>query len=471
MLKLIQFLLFGFLGFSFAAGAPPLTDVGAGAADAGSGDPGDGADGAGDLDLGDPDPAGDPAPSAEADDDIFSDPKPEPVAQPQQPTEEQDVANYAGMVSGKIRAMVKAAPELGQVFQKYPQLKNEIEARFRREAAFRDAFPTVAEANQMREHFPNGLADVQALQSDVQQLEALDKDFYSRDAEGHYSGHPKILSNMFTDDREAAVSFVKSIPKEWARQDPDSYNEVMGRIVGSTLQQGGIPEFVSDLITAAKEAKQDGLAASLGKLLNWANGYTKDKPAPSQDEQRLQTERQNFKRETSQRDKEEGSRFHQNFLGESRKLQLGVINNHPAMKRLEKVTTISAEKREQIASKVRVKMEQFLAKSPSFMRKLKPAHASRNLNETINLQKAAWSQPWLLNKMIRDVLRVETPAMVQNNRDTAARRSGQPVRPARPANNAAPGKKGPYQENGRWYRENGQPFSGAEILSGKHLSQ
>jgi hypothetical protein len=447
--------------FLFAAGAPALTEVGGG--DGGAVDGGDLAGGATTDETDVSDTAGTSAGSAEG----------ERAAEEthQQPErEEPEASEFKGAVSARLRTLAKQAPELSQVFQKYPKIQEQIEATFRREAALREVFPTVAEARQMREHFPNGLADVEALHGEVAELEKLDKDFYTRDADGNYSGHTQLLSNMFQDDRQAAVSLFKTLPKEWARLDPDSYNEVMSGIVGATLAHNGIPAFLDDLLAGA--ADNPALEAGLKKLARWTQGYLAEKPRPTAEQEQLQRERANFNREKSERSKEEGQRFNSSFVAESRKLQLETINGHPAMKKLAQAQGVSAEKRTRIANDIRLRMEKLLSQSPSFMRKLKPAYESRNLSETIKLQKAAWAQPWLLNKMIREVLRVETPALVEQNRESVRRRAGAPAGkpPVRTSGNAAP--TGPIKIGGRWYRDGGKgaPFTTAEVLAGKHLS-
>ena len=115
-------------------------------------------------------------------------------------------------------------------------------------------------------------------------------------------------------------------------------------------------------------------------------------------------------------------------------------------------------------------MEKLLAKSPSFMRKLRPAYEGRNLQETMTLQKAAWAQPWLLNKMVREVLRVETPAMVESNREAVRRRAGAPAArvPAKAGDTRDTRPSKPYRQGGQWYKPDGSRFSTAEIMLGKH---
>ena len=395
-----------------------------------------------------------------------------PERQPEQTQEkeEPELSEFRGMVSNRLRRMVKDNPQLAQAFKANPKLQGEIEARFRREAAHREIFPTVAEARTMRERFPNGLADVQALEEDVHEVEEIDNAFDTRDVEGNYPGHRDVINRFFERDRDAAIALLKASPREWARLDPDSYNEVMGKIVGATFQQRQIPQYVARMAQNAKAAGQDSLAADLTELQQWMEGYSAG-PKPLTEEQRsLARDREKFQRETTERSQADAQRFEQNFSAEASKIQTDLIKAHPAIKRLESVASISEEKRNKIIQDIQEATVKLLKNSPSFMRKLRPAYQSRNLEESKNIIRAGWSQPWLLNRMVRTVLARETPQMVNQNRDAAARRASA-ARPATPVNTgvrrtSAP--KGPHQVGGIWYKGDGTKFTMAEILQGKH---
>jgi hypothetical protein len=467
---LIAKLLFGGTLF-LAAAAPPLGgDIGI--ADGGDSGTGEGASnegaGAGELDYGADEGAADDLAAGDGEQAGEGERREER----QQSTEEPEVQEFKGSVSARLRNLAKQAPELSQVFQKYPKVQEQIEATFRREAALREVFPTVAEARQMREHFPNGLQDVQQLHSDVQEVEALDRDFYSRDQEGNFPGHQKIIDNMFSDDREAAVSLFRTLPKEWARLDRDSYNEVMGQIVGATISW--VPDYLSEMIEDAKAAKQDGIVSGLTKLLNWTSKFNAEKPRPTPEAERLQRDRQAFSRQTQEREREEGQKFHRSFVSDSRKLQTGIIKAHPSVKKMLESKVIPEQKKNELIEQIRQNTEKLLGKSPSFMRKLNPAYKSRKLDESLNLQKAAWSQQWLLNRMVRSVFNKEVPQLVSSNREALKRRAGA-QQGGRPAQSKSGGDKAspaaPKQIGGRWYRDGGKgaPFTTAEIIAGKHL--
>lgn len=387
--------------------------------------------------------------------------------------EDPDAKDFTGIVSNRLKGMVKTAPELGKVLATHPDIKNSIESAFRERMAYKEVMPTIAEARQFRERFPNGLADVEVLMSDVREVEELDQSFFSKDAQGNYAGHAKILDNIYKDDPEAAVALFRNIPKEWHRIDPDSYNEVMGQIVGATASARQWNERLADVEQFLKEGgdvKQ--AAAAIAKISGEINGFRQGKPKPTEEQQRLAKEKSDWQKQRAADFAADQGKFHTSFVAESVKLQKDIVAKHPAMTRLQKLVSskaMSQEKYNKIVEEVRGKMKTFLANSPSFMRKLKPAHSSRDLKATIDLQKAAWSQSWLLNKMVREVLRVETPAAVNNSRDAAQRRAGVPPQRVTPGKPGAPAARTTnYQENGRWYRPNGSPFTTAEVLAGKH---
>lgn len=445
-------------GMFFAAGADALAG---GGGDVGA-IPDAGGEGSDDLGYG-----GDSGEETGADDAAAVD-QPAADEKPIVDKEEPEVQEFRGAVSNRLRGLVKQSPKLAEAFKENPKLQEQIEATFRREAALREVFPTVAEARQMRETFPNGLQDVQQLQNDVKEVEQLDADLYTRDHEGNYPGHAKVVENLFRDNKEAAISLFRNMPKEWARHDRDSYNEVMGKIVGATIANAREWE---DFDNALQSGDQKAIEAAGKKLFGWANGYLQGKPKPSEEEQRLSKDRQSFNKEKQDREKEEGQRFHTSFVTESRKLQTNIIKTHPAVKKLLENKTIPDTKKSEIIESVRKQIESLLGKSSSFMRPLKAAHGSRNLQETINLQKAAWSQQWRLNSAVRTVFGKEIPNLVQSNKDALRRRAGAPQtqKPVTGDKNTAP--QGPKKmSDGRWYRNGGkgEPFTTQEVLAGKH---
>jgi hypothetical protein len=470
MLKyLLHYLLFGMTMFAAADVAVGGDGDGAAPADAGGSGGNAGAGDAG-ADLGGDDGSG---PTVEGDIDGLGELDSEPAEgeqRQQQPEVDKETGDLKGLVSKRLLALKKEAPELTGIFQKYPKVQEQVEAAFRRDMAYRELYPTVAEARQMREQFPNGMADVEQLLTDVGEVEQLDQQFYQKDAQGNYTGHAAIVQNMFQDDREAAVSLFRTLPKEWARLDPDSYNEVMGQVVGATLQRAELPEWITELRDAAKTAKQDGLAASLDKMLRWASGFNKRKAEPSEDEQRLQGQREQFKRETDERKKQDFTRFSTNFFAESQKQQTAIVRKHPAVAEMLQTKALSEQKKNEIITKIQTRIREHVKTSRAYMTKLRAAYNSGNLQESLTLEKAQWSYPWVLNKFVRAVLAEETPTLVRQNRERTRGAAQQLRRPEqRQQQQRREERTGPYQEGKVWHKKDGSRFTTAEILRGLHL--
>jgi hypothetical protein len=387
-----------------------------------------------------------------------------PETTTQHPQEEPEVQDFRGHVSNRIRNLVKLSPELGKALTN-PKVRDAIEAPLRREAAYRDVFPTVAEAKAMRERFPNGLQDVQALEEDVKEIEGIDNLTYNRDQDGNYSGHSKLISNIFESDRDAAVSLFKTLPKEWARLDRDSYNDVMGKIVGATLTGTGSWEQLVELRDhAAATEGLKGIVPQLDKILNRLSPFVEER-RPDANEERLNQERQRFQRERDTTNQQDQRKFDTTFGQENVKLQREVVASHRLMQKLATVKSITPQKRSDIAEKVRVKMEQFLSHSPAFMRKLTAAYQSRNMEEAAKIQRQFWGQEWLLNRMIRDVLKVETPQLINANRTTVQNRTGQrPPAKATTQDNGDKTPTGPFQVNNQWYHKDGRRMTTTEAM-------
>jgi hypothetical protein len=389
--------------------------------------------------------------------------------------EEPELKEFGGLVSARVRGLLKQAPELGQVFNKYPAVKATFEKILRRETAFSEVWPTLAEAKTMRETFPNGQADVQELMSEAQEIRTLDKAFDDRGQDGTYPGHGELIKNFVERDKNAAIALFKRLPKEWAQIDRDSYNEIMGKVVAATFASRQFPEQLDELLEVASTLDNPQLLKGLTKLKNTVDAYFAEKPKPSEEEERLRREREEFNKDREKSTQEGRRAFHTSFVTKSKDLQRGVITNHPAIKKVMAIKSLEG-KRDSIIEQIRTNCEKFLSNSPSFMNKLRAAYNSQNMSELESLQKAAWSQPWLLNRMVRQVLQKEVPAMVSNNRDAVRRRSGTPVQPKKPVVNsgdrrpAAP--TGPYKDaGGAWRHKDGSRMSTAEVLSGKHLQQ
>ena len=143
----------------------------------------------------------------------------ESQSKPQQSQDDPDAKDFAGHVSNRIRNLVRKSPELGKVLTASPEIRAAIEAPMRRDLAFREIFPTVAEARAIRDRFPNGLQDVQALEADVKEIETVDNLTYTAGPEGNYPGHAELIGNVHKADPKAFTALARSFPREWHRLD------------------------------------------------------------------------------------------------------------------------------------------------------------------------------------------------------------------------------------------------------------
>jgi hypothetical protein len=397
---------------------------------------------------------------------------PDGEEEPPEDKEEAELKEFGGLVSARLRGMVKIAPELAQVFKKYPQVQAMWEKMARRESALSEIWPTIAEARQMREQFPNGQADVQELINDSKEVDELDKAFDAPGEEGDYPGHADLIKDWVGRNKDASIALFKRLPKEWAQIDRESYNDVMGKVVAATLSNGRIPETLQSILDYAKENDDKALVKTVTNLLGWANSFYADKPAPTQEQKELQRERAELNRTKQETSKQENSRFYAQFISTSKKVQNDIISAHPAIKRLASIKALEGKK-DSIVDQIRKQIDQLLGKSPSFMNKLRPLYAQRNMDEIMKLTKAAFSTPWLLNRAVRTVLRKEVPQIVSNNREAVRRRAGAPPakRPVQqPGDKKQAQPTGPFKgPDGLWHNKDGSRMSAVDVLAGRHL--
>jgi len=383
--------------------------------------------------------------------------------------EEPETAEFRGNATGRIRNLVKRSPELGPVLEKYPELKNHIEAAFRQNAGYRDAFPTLAEARAMRERFPNGLQDVQEMQNDLDEMSSIDDAFLTQDQDGRFPGHVDYINNIFNLNRNATLSMLDTAIKEWPRLDRNSYNTVMGKIVGATLVGTGMYEALMELRESANgNDATKGLVGTLDKVLARMNGFIEERQ-PTKEDQELARQRASFDREKSEYGKQDQANFDKSFGQSNMRLQREIIGNHKAIQRLAQVKSISEQKRADIIEKVRLGMEQFLRNSPSFMRKLTDAYNKRDMNEAVKVQKSYWEQEWLLNRTIRNVFRTEVPQLVRTNQETVQKRVGAPQQKTTPQANGK--RTSPYKQGGQWHWPDGRTMTVEETMKAQMSGQ
>lgn len=379
----------------------------------------------------------------------------------------EELSEYKGTVSARLKQLGKDAPELNQVLNKYPRVRDAIAAVFRREAAAREMFPGgIKEMQELREFFPRGTADVKEVLTQLDEVEALDSQFYTRDDSGNYPGHANFIRNLLDQDKDATLALLKRVPAEWAKADPEGYDQVIGQIIGKTFQNDRLPEHVDILMEIAKELKNPELVTRVQQLAGWMQKFMPQREKePSAEERRLRAEREAFQREKDERGKEEFARFNEGFIAESMRFQKDLINAHPLIKRLP--ASIPQAKKARMVEEIRKRIVSYLDKIRPFKSAFNSAYFSRNRQGIMEAQKNYWT-PWLLNLYTRKVLAEETPGLVIASRQGAGAVKPKP-KPASGQREAAPNTKNFKDARGQWHKPDGSLFTTQEILRGLHL--
>ena len=379
----------------------------------------------------------------------------------------EELSEYRGTVSARMKALAKDAPELNGVLNKYPRVRDAIAAVFRREAAAREMFPGgIKEMQEIREFFPRGVADIKEVLTQIDEVEALDSQFYTQDAEGHYPGHANFIRNLAEQDKDATLALLKRVPAEWAKIDPQGYDEAMTRVMWHTFEQDKLPEHVDILWAIANEIKEPQLTQRVEQLAGWLNKFAPRREKQlTDDERRFKAERTEFERQKAGRDREDFQRFNESFIAESVRFQRDLINAHPLIKRLP--SSIPQAKRVRMVEEIRSRIVKYLDKIRPFKTVFNSAYFSKNRAGILEAQKNYWT-PWLLNIYTRRVLAEETPGLVAATKAGAGKSKPKLV---------AAGERSATRENtknfkdtrGQWHKPDGTLFTTQEILRGKHL--
>lgn len=376
----------------------------------------------------------------------------------------EDLSEFGSMVSGRLREYTKKSPDLAAAMTKDPNLKNTLEGVFRRDAAYRELYPTVAEARQMREAFPNGMQDVQEMMATVQEIEQLDNRIADKGANGDYPAHRDVIRDIWSENRESAVALMRTALREWPREDSDSYNSILSGIIGATFQKEGIPGFVGNLKTLAAEIKNPTLSGLIEQLDGWVGGFLTDpnrQQQTSPEAQRLKAEREQIARERAENDKTASTQFQQAMGQQTTTMERGVIEGHPLIKQLAK--TVAPEKRTRVVQEIQKRLHESIGKNPAFVRKFNAKYEARDAAGCIDLAKRMCSQPYVLNSIVRKVLMEEAGTLTQQIRKPV------PTTTTRTTSTAQTHTR-PYQQGNRWYYPSGKPMSFEEVLAGKHLA-
>lgn len=107
--------------------------------------------------------------------------------------------------------------ELKELFKANPQLRTAYYA----EKAYREVFPTVAEAREVKTLFPGGLEDAKAAATSREDLERFDNLFYSDNPQDH----AEFIRTLHEEDPGAFAHLARAFPDVLAEIDPRAYRE------------------------------------------------------------------------------------------------------------------------------------------------------------------------------------------------------------------------------------------------------
>ena len=375
----------------------------------------------------------------------------------QQPSEE--LKEFDTSAGARLREMVKKAPELNAVLAKYPDLKNSIAAAFKIQAATRELFTNVAEMRELRQALPNGIADIKAMETEIAEVEELDRNTYAKSADGKFPGHAAVVENIHKENPEAFDSLIDAGLRHWSKVNPEAYSNTLSQIIGSTLQSErvfGHLQLLSDAAQASGDAKVIELVKPLKDFLDGFQPGQRRELSPEakkiqQDRQALQTERQ---KDTEAK----GAKFTDDVKRGFSSLRRKAIEDHRLIKALP--ASINPQKKERMLQDIVGRITEHLKNTPRFMGPMKRAFASMNLDEVLKLEKAAFSQQWLINQYVRKVLEEETPNLVTAK--TAGSKTAQPAAPR--TSTSKNGSKPAYKVGKNWFHGNGTPMTTSDVI-------
>lgn len=337
------------------------------------------------------------------------------VTEDQQPTEtehppetEENLDEFRGSVTARLRELAKRSPELAKALTTDPKLRDTLAATFRREEGYREAFPTVGEAREMREMFPRGLEDAKALIGENEEVAEMDRQYYSGDPRQQ----SQFVRNLYQQDPKAFGSLAAEFPKLWAELDPKGYQRTFSKILGATFESQGLFTFAKQMLSAAQQSGDKALIGMAQELDGWIGRYdpnARTKPDP-RDEEFNRRQAELDEREEKQRSANQEA-FNKSFTAGETKFQvdeIGKLLNGKLPKGLPEA------KRNRIVDTIRGQMVERLSASRPFMRALNAAIDSGDLNEAFKVSRSAWAR--LAPSVVRRVLGEETPLLVQHNK-------------------------------------------------------
>lgn len=179
--------------------------------------------------------------------------------------------------------------ELKAVFKSHPTLRD----AYFREQAYREVFPTVAEARQIKEYFPEGLKSVQETATEIERMESFDNLL----ASGDPNDAAQLIRQISRDNPEGFRGILQAYPHVWAEADPQGYGQ---------FSQALVNHFLDHLWNQAQASQDENLQAAIDVLSRRA--YNRPYGAPANRQQADPREQQLAQRERALYEREEQAR-------------------------------------------------------------------------------------------------------------------------------------------------------------------
>ncbi len=159
--------------------------------------------------------------------------------------------------------------EYTETFAAHPALKD----IFFREQAYREVFPTLAEAKALRERFPT-IEDATAAIQARQDLGRVDELFESGDPRSHV----ELISWLQQRDPQAFRTLAATFGQQLASLDPQTYQQIAARMVSASLSDQRLPEHLDWLVQAAEKQDLSAVKFLAGQLAAQLNGWRQAGP-------------------------------------------------------------------------------------------------------------------------------------------------------------------------------------------------
>ena len=149
-----------------------------------------------------------------------------------------------------------------------PEIKPELQRLWDQHQAFREIFPTVAEARAVRELFPGGAADAKAVLSKAREMEQSDQLFFSRDP----YAQRELAANMLAMDPQAFGAMLKVSSDLVREKQPELYQAFTSGLATQALAGEGFHEHLGMIAQALENNDLHSLQRLASQLVQWVSG-------------------------------------------------------------------------------------------------------------------------------------------------------------------------------------------------------